>query len=47
MDMDSSGFVDKPERIAKKKLEMAKFMAEGADEDDDEDNEGGIPSAHD
>ena len=40
VDMDSSGFVDKPERLAKKKVDLSKFMLQGEDDSDDEDGEG-------
>ena len=40
VDMDASGFVDKPEKVARRKPDLAKYMSEIADEDDDEDNEG-------
>ncbi len=45
VDMDASGFVDKPEKVARKKPDLAKYMSEFPDEDDDEDNEGVILTA--
>ena len=42
VDMDTSGFVDKPEQLAKKKADLSKYMLQAGDEDD-ENGDGMLP----
>ena len=39
VDMDASGFVNKPEKLARKKVDLSKYMLQGGDENDDDDDD--------